>query len=53
MWVLLLITLVDGGAGQTKFEQRYYQTEQQCKAASQKFETASTYGYCNYKEPKP
>ena len=48
MWTLLLVILINGGE-QTKFESRYYQTEEQCEIAKQKFETATTYGYCEYK----
>jgi hypothetical protein len=53
MWILLLITLVDGGAGASKFVEQKYATEQQCIVAQHKAETAVTYGYCTHKEPKP
>lgn len=49
MWTLLLVILVNGGAGVTKFETRTYSTEQQCLAAQRKAENDSTYGYCTLK----
>jgi hypothetical protein len=53
MWVLLLVMLTDGGAGATKFVERKFYTEQQCITAQHKAETATVFGYCTYKEPKP
>lgn len=45
MWTLLLVILINGGE-QTKFETHVYQTEEQCIIAQHKYETVSTYGYC-------
>lgn len=53
MWLLLLVTLVDGGAGHTKFDQHLYYTQAQCVAAQHRAESATVFGYCTYKEPKP
>ena len=53
MWVLLLVMFTDSGAGLTKFVEHKYLTEQQCIVAQHKAESATVYGYCTYKEPKP
>lgn len=53
MWVLLLVSLVDGGMGPTKFTTQRFTTQEQCLTAQHKAETSTVFGYCTHKEPKP
>jgi len=49
MWILLVITLIDGGARPSKFEEFRYLTLSSCLAAQAKAERANsgTYAYCS------
>lgn len=49
MWILLVITLVDGGARPSKFEEFKYPTLNSCLIAQAKAERANsgTFAYCS------
>jgi len=49
MWILLVITLVDGGAQPSKFEEFKHATLSSCLTAQAKAERANpgTYAYCS------
>ena len=49
MWILLVITLVDGGARPSKFEEFKHPTLNSCLTAQAKAERArvGTYAYCS------
>lgn len=49
MWILLVITLVDGGARPSKFEEFKYDTLKGCLTAQAKAERANsgTFAYCS------
>lgn len=49
MWILLVITLVDGGARPSKFEEFKHSTLNSCLTAQAKAERArvGTYAYCS------
>lgn len=49
MWILLVITLVDGGARPSKFEEFKHPTLKDCLTAQAKAERANsgTFAYCS------
>lgn len=49
MWILLVITLVDGGARPSKFEEFKYDTLKGCLTAQAKAERANSgiFAYCS------
>lgn len=49
MWILLVITLIDGGARPSKFEEYKYPTLNSCLTAQAKAERANpgTFAYCS------
>jgi hypothetical protein len=49
MWILTLITLVNGGSSPSKFEEQYFHSRAECIAYAQKHETVVTYGYCSWR----
>ena len=52
MWVLLTITLIDGGAQPSRFETTKYTSQQLCIQAQQRAELRqTTFAYCSF-EPK-
>jgi len=53
MWILLIITLVNGGEAPSKFETRKYVTQTECVQARDQVERrAATFGYCTYERNK-
>ena len=49
MWVLTLITLVNGGASPSKFEEQYFSKQEQCIVVQHRRENDNTYGYCSWR----
>jgi hypothetical protein len=53
MWILLIITLVNGGEGVSKIQTRKYATQTECvQARDQAERRAATFGYCTYETRK-
>ena len=49
MWVLTLITLVNGGTSPSKFEEFYFNTKEQCIQIQKQKENEIRYGYCSWR----
>lgn len=49
MWVLTLITIINGGATPSKFDVEYYHTREECIRVQHVKETEVRYGYCNWR----
>jgi len=53
MWILLIITLVNGGASVSKIQTSKYVTQVECiQARDQAERRDATFGYCTYETRK-
>ena len=53
MWILMLITVLNGGASVSKIQTSKYSTQVECeKARDQAERRAATFGYCTYERNK-
>ena len=49
MWILTVITIINGGASPSKFEDIYFHSRAQCIAVKHQRENSVTYGYCSWR----
>ena len=53
MWVLLVITIINGGESPAKFESKEYPTLEACMHARTLAErNPAAHGYCSFEKPK-
>lgn len=53
MWILMLITVLNGGASVSKIQTSKYVTQVECEQARDRAERrVATFGYCTYERNK-
>ena len=53
MWILLVITVINGGESPSRFETAKYATQTQCQQAQRRAErNPASFGYCTCQDEK-